>query len=55
MPDNTGVVLSPYLVQPHPTHWPESERFHPDRFLPVNSDPRNRFANLPASLAREPA
>ena len=50
MPPATDVLLSPYLVQRHPDHWPDPARFDPDRFLPERSDGRNRFAYLPFGL-----
>lgn len=31
----------------HPEHWPDSERFDPDRFLPEATATRHRFAFLP--------
>ena len=50
LPAKTDVLISPYLVQRHPAHWPDAERFDPDRFLPANSAGRNRFAYLPFGL-----
>jgi cytochrome P450 len=50
LPAKTDVLISPYLVQRHPEHWPDPGRFDPDRFLPKNSAGRNRFAYLPFGL-----
>ncbi|HEY5307588.1 MAG TPA: cytochrome P450, partial [Casimicrobiaceae bacterium] len=50
MPPATDVLLSPYLVQRHPDHWPDPVRFDPDRFLPERTAGRNRFAYLPFGL-----
>jgi enediyne biosynthesis protein E7 len=50
LPAQTDVLISPYLVQRHPSHWPDPDRFDPDRFLLENSAARNRFAYFPFGL-----
>ena len=37
----------PYVLHRHPGHWPDPERFDPDRFLPERSAERPKFAYLP--------
>ena len=50
LPAATDVLISPYLVQRHPAHWSDPDRFDPDRFLPETAAGRNRFAYLPFGL-----
>lgn len=50
LPAKTDVLISPYLVQRHPAHWPDPGRFNPDRFLPESIAGRSRFAYLPFGL-----
>ena len=50
LPEATDVLISPYLVQRHPAHWPDPESFDPDRFLPETAAGRHRFAYLPFGL-----
>ncbi len=50
LPAKTDVLISPYLVQRHPAHWPDPGRFNPDRFLPESLAGRSRFAYLPFGL-----
>jgi len=50
LPPKTDVLISPYLVQRHPAHWPDPDRFDPDRFLDRLGAGRNRFAYLPFGL-----
>ena len=50
LPARTDVLISPYLVQRHPAHWPDPGRFNPDRFLPESLAGRSRFAYLPFGL-----
>jgi cytochrome P450 len=33
IPDGATVILSPYVTQRDPRHWPHALRFDPDRFL----------------------
>ncbi len=50
LPARTDVLVSPYLVQRHPAHWPDPARFDPDRFAPGADATRNRFVYLPFGL-----
>ena len=46
----TDILLSPYLIQRHPRHWPAPDRFDPGRFAPDAIAQRNRFTYLPFGL-----
>lgn len=43
----TIVIVSPWLVHRHPDHWPEPERFLPERFGADARDRRHPFAWIP--------
>lgn len=43
----TLVVLSPYVTHRHPEFWTAPDRFDPERFLPVGSSERPRYAYFP--------
>jgi cytochrome P450 len=42
-----NIVLLPWVLHRHRRLWDEPERFDPDRFLPVRSAGRHRFAYMP--------
>jgi cytochrome P450 len=44
---NFLVVTLPWVVHRNPRHWPEPERFDPDRFLPERVAARPRLAYIP--------
>ena len=47
LPRGWLAFLMPYVLHRHPGHWPDPERFDPDRFLPERSAERPKFAYLP--------
>jgi enediyne biosynthesis protein E7 len=47
-PAGTDVFVSPYLVQRHPKHWPEPEKFCPARF--ADGVPSHRYAYIPFAV-----
>jgi cytochrome P450 len=44
---DTTVMVSPYILHRNPEHWPDPERFDPDRFLPDVARTRPAWAYLP--------
>jgi cytochrome P450 len=47
VPAGSTVAVSPYLLQHHPAHWEDPDRFDPDRFLPAAVARRDRHTYLP--------
>lgn len=47
VPAGSIVAVSPYLLQHHPEHWDQPDRFDPDRFLRAAVARRDRYAYLP--------
>lgn len=47
IPPGSLVVVSLVTTQRNPAHWPDPERFDPDRFLPEAAAGRPRYAYLP--------
>jgi len=47
VPPGALITISPYVTHRNPNLWPEPERFDPERFAPVASAGRHRFAYLP--------
>lgn len=48
----SGLLISPYILHRSPDHWPEPERFDPNRFLPEMIVERPRHAYLPFGLGQ---
>jgi len=46
-PPGTDVMLSPYLIQRHPSHWDRPDEFRPERFVDAAVDPRDRWIYIP--------
>lgn len=49
VPAGSTVVVSPYIVQRHPTWWPEPDRFDPERFRDAPELGKSEFTWLPFS------
>ncbi len=49
VPGGSFVMLSPYITHRLADHWPEPERFDPERFVPGISKGRHPFAYFPFS------
>jgi cytochrome P450 len=48
----TTVALQIYAIHHHPQHWPEPERFDPQRFSPEHSVDRHKYAWIPFSAGQ---
>lgn len=49
IPAGANVTISCLQMGRDPKHWPDPERFDPDRHLPENSSRRHPFAYIPFS------
>ncbi|MFI7639284.1 cytochrome P450 [Nonomuraea sp. NPDC049400] len=47
VPAGADVLISPYTLHRHPGHWPEADRFRPERFAPDARSDRARYAYIP--------
>lgn len=47
VPRGARVLVNLYNIHRHPRHWPDAERFAPERFAPEARRGRHRFANIP--------
>lgn len=47
LPAGAQLVVAPLVTHRHPDHWPDPERFDPDRFLPEQEKARHRYAWYP--------
>ncbi|XP_034248570.1 cytochrome P450 4V2-like [Thrips palmi] len=49
LPEGSVVAVMPYITHRNPQHFPDPEKFDPDRFLPEMSRERHPFAFIPFS------
>ncbi|MGW0821534.1 cytochrome P450 [Streptomyces sp. NPDC002845] len=47
IPAGADLLVSPWVTHRHPDHWPDPERFDPDRFTPEAEAGRPRYAWFP--------
>ena len=47
IPAGADLLVSPWVTQRHPDHWPDAERFDPSRFTPEAEAGRPRYAWFP--------
>ncbi|MEU6891062.1 cytochrome P450 [Streptomyces sp. NPDC046557] len=47
VPAGANVILAPWVTHRHPDHWPDPERFDPERFTPAAEAGRPRYAWFP--------
>ncbi|MFF7162568.1 cytochrome P450 [Streptomyces sp. NPDC008086] len=47
IPAGADLLVSPWVTQRHPDHWPDAERFDPSRFTPEAEARRPRYAWFP--------
>ena len=47
IPAGADVIVAPWVTHRHPDHWPDPERFDPDRFTPEAEADRPRYAWFP--------
>lgn len=52
VPAGYQMGVSPYAVHHNPAHWPNPERFDPDRFLPEAQKARHKMAYMPFSAGQ---
>ncbi len=50
IPAGSTVMVSLHATHRLPHHWPDPDRFDPDRFLPENSQGRHRYAYIPFAV-----
>ncbi|MGR4882449.1 cytochrome P450 [Streptomyces sp. LARHCF249] len=47
IPAGANVILAPWVTHRHPLHWPDPDRFNPERFTPEAEAGRPRYAWFP--------
>jgi cytochrome P450 len=47
IPENTGIIVSPFLTHRHKEFWPDPLAFNPERFNPETAPKRHPFAYFP--------
>jgi cytochrome P450 len=52
VPAGALVLMSAYQIHRDPKHFPEPEKFDPDRFSPQNSEGRHPYAYTPFGIGR---
>jgi len=52
IPAGTNIFISNYTVHRDPRHFPDPEKFDPDRFSPQNSAGRHSYAYIPFGIGR---
>ena len=52
IPEGTNIIISAYNTHRDPRHFPDPEKFEPERFSPENSVGRHPYAYTPFGLGR---
>jgi cytochrome P450 len=52
IPAGTTIIISAYSVHRDPRHFPDPDKFDPERFSPQNSAGRHPYAYIPFGLGR---
>ena len=47
IPENSYIAITPYVLHRDPKHWPEPEKFDPERFSPGQIKSRHSYSYLP--------
>ena len=52
IPEGTNILMSGYNVHRDPRHFPDPDKFDPERFSPQNSVGRHPYAYIPFGIGR---